>query len=182
MNTRRKWLAAGMGLPALAWVDALRAQTGPPLVIGWLIPTTRGEGRTVRAFHESMAALGWKVGAQYVLEERYAQGYADRLPALAQQIAATKPAVIVVITSSPARAATAAAPATPIVVAIGDPVSAGLVTNLARPGGMITGLSNVSADLDLKCLELLLERPRFHRAHPALGHLGGSHPQRRQAR
>jgi putative ABC transport system substrate-binding protein len=142
MNSRRKWMAVGMALPALAWMHALRAQASSPLVIGWLIPTTRGEGRAVRAFHESMAALGWKVGAQYVLEERYAQGHADRLPALAQEIAATKPAVIVAITSSAALAATAAAPATPIVVAIGDPVSTGLVTNLARPGGMITGLSN----------------------------------------
>jgi putative tryptophan/tyrosine transport system substrate-binding protein len=111
-----------------------------------------------------MAALGWKEGAQYVVVERSAEGQLDRLPALAQEIAANKPAVIVVITSAAARAAMAAAPATPIVMAIGEPLSSGLVSNLARPGGMVTGLSNVSADLDLKCIELLLESvPRLKR-------------------
>jgi hypothetical protein len=59
MNSRRRWLAAGVGLPALAWVDVLRSQTRPPLMIGWLSPNTRGEGRSVGAFVESMAALGW---------------------------------------------------------------------------------------------------------------------------
>ncbi len=164
MNTRRHWIAAAVASPAAALTEALWAQAKPPVVIGWLIPTTRGEGLVVRAFHDSMAALGWKAGTQYVLEERYAQGRAERLPELAQKIVATKPAVIVVITSAAARAATAAAPATPIVVAIGDPVSTGLVTNLARPGGMITGLSNVSADLNLKCIELLAQSvPKFKR-------------------
>ena len=157
MNTRRKWMAAGLGLPALAWVDALRAQASAPLVIGWLIPFEGGDGRIARAFRESMATLGWKEGAQYVTEWRSAQGHLDRLPALAQEIAASKPAVIVVITSTAARAAMAAAPTTSIVMAIGDPLSSGLVSNLARPGGRVTGLSNVSRELDLKCIELLLE-------------------------
>ena len=164
MNTRRRWLAAGVGLPALAWVDVLHSQTRPPPVIGWLNPNPRGEGRGVRAFVEGMAALGWKVGAQYVLEERYAEGNADRLPALAREIAEAKPAAIVVINSTAASAAAAAAPATPVVVAIGDPLAAGLVSNLARPGGMVTGLSNVSADLSLKSIELLLESaPKLER-------------------
>ena len=156
-DSRRRWLAAGVGLPALAWMGALRAQVNAPLVIGSLIPGSRGEGRGTRAFNESMAALGWKLDTQYVLEERYAQGRVDRLPALAQELATKKPAVIVVFTSVAARAAAAAAPTTPIVLASGDPLSTGLVTNLARPGGMITGLSNVSADLNLKLVELLVE-------------------------
>ena len=157
MNTRRKWLGAGAAWPALAWAGVLCAQTKAPVVIGWLIPVGSGGGQVPLAFHEGMATLGWKEGAPYVTDSRSAQGQLDRLPALAQEIAASKPAVIVVITSGAARAAMAAAPATPIVVAIGDPLSTGLVSNLARPGGMITGLSNVSADLNLKCIELLLE-------------------------
>ena len=156
-TTRRRLLAACVAVPALAWVDALRAQANPPLVIGWLIPGSRGEGRGTRAFNEAMAALGWKLGTQYVLEERFADGHADRLPALAQELATKKPAVIVVFTSVAARAAAATAPTTPIVLASGDPLSTGLVTSLARPGGMITGLSNVSADLNLKVVELLVE-------------------------
>lgn len=156
-DSRRRWLAAAAAVPTLAWTGALRAQANPPVVIGGLSPNSRGEGRGTRAFNESMAALGWKVGTQYVLEERYAEGQVDRLPALAQEIAAKKPAVIVVQTSTAAKAAAAAAPTTPIVVANGDPLSTGLVTNLARPGGMITGLSNVSAELNLKLVELLAE-------------------------
>jgi putative tryptophan/tyrosine transport system substrate-binding protein len=164
MNPRRRWLAAGAAWPAVAWTGALRAQTNAPVVIGWLLPGSRGEARAARAFNEGMAALGWKVGTQYVLEERFAQGRADRLPALAQEIAAKKPAVIVAFTSVAARATIAAAPMTPIVIASGDPVSTGLVTNLARPGGMVTGISNVTFEVNLKLVELLLEAmPKLRR-------------------
>ncbi|MFN0182897.1 MAG: ABC transporter substrate-binding protein [Aquabacterium sp.] len=164
MSTRRRWLAAGATWPALAWTSALRAQAPSPVVIGSLVPGGRGDGRGTRAFNEGMAALGWKLGTQYVLEERFADGRADQLPALAQELATRKPAVIVVMTSVAARAAAAAAPTTPIVLANGDPLSTGLVANLARPGGMITGLSNISAELNLKLFELLLEAmPRLKR-------------------
>jgi putative ABC transport system substrate-binding protein len=164
MNTRRRWLAVGAAWPALAWTGALRAQANTPVVIGALSPGSRGEGRGTRIFNEALAALGWKLGTQYVLEERFADGRADRLPALAQELVTRKPAVIVVSSSVVARAATAAAPTTPIVLFGGDPLATGLVTSLARPGGMITGLSNVSADLNLKVVELLVEAmPRLKR-------------------
>ncbi len=170
MNTRRGCLAAGAAWPVLAWTGALRAQPKPPVVIGWLSPNAGDRGRV--SFVEGMSALGWKLGAQYVLEGRWAQGQVDRLPGLAQEIAATKPAIIVTITSSAARAAAAAAPATPIVLANGDPISTGLVQSLARPGGMITGLSNLSGDLNQKLVEILVEaRPTLRRigflANPA---------------
>jgi putative ABC transport system substrate-binding protein len=157
MNTRRRWLGAGVALQALAWAGVARAQANPPVVIGSLSPNSPGAGGATRAFNEGMAVLGWKVGTQYVIEARYAEGRADRLPALAKEIAEKKPAVIVVSSSAVARAAAAAAPTTPIVMVQGDPVATGLVTNLARPGGMITGLSNVSFDLNQKLVELLAE-------------------------
>ncbi len=165
MNTRRRWLAAGAALPALAWTGALRAQANPPVLIGWLSATSRDGGLArLNAFNEGMAALGWKLGAQYLLEERHADGHVDRLQGLAQELAAKKPVVIVAMPSSSARAAAMAAPTTPIVLANGDPVSSGLVTSLARPGGMITGLSNVTADLNQKVLELLVESlPKLQR-------------------
>ena len=162
MNTRRRWLAAGAAWPALAWTGALRAQANPPVVVGMLSSSPRGRGTDL--FIEGMAALGWKLGAHYVLEERYADGRAQLLPALAQELAEKKPAVIVARPSSAARAAAAAAPATAIVLFDGDPVSSGLVTSLARPGGMITGLSNVSAETDLKSIDLLMEAmPKLQR-------------------
>jgi putative tryptophan/tyrosine transport system substrate-binding protein len=159
--TRRHWLATGMAWPAIAWLDALHAQPNPPVVIGWLSTDTR---RGPDEFNDSMAALGWKIGTQYVLEQRHADGRVERLPALAQELAALKPAIIVAAPSRAARAAMVAAPTTPIVLAFGDPLSTGLVTSLARPGGLVTGLSNVSSELNLKVVELLVEaRPKLQR-------------------
>jgi putative ABC transport system substrate-binding protein len=104
-----------------------------------------------------MATLGWKSGTDYVVEDRYTDGRIERLPALAQELAAKRPAVVVASPSAAVRAAAAAMPTTPIVLVGGDPLASGLVTNLARPGGMVTGLSNVSADINQKVVELLVE-------------------------
>ena len=165
MNTRRKWLATGVAWPALAWTGALRAQANAPVLIGWLSANTRDTGRGgVNAFVEGMATLGWKLGAHYVLEERHADGRTERLPALAQELATKKPVLIVAEPAASAREAAAAAPTTPIVLANGDPLSTGLVTSLARPGGMITGLSNAISDIQQKVIELLVEAlPRLQR-------------------
>ena len=162
VETRRRWLAAGAALPVLASLGALRAQTNPPVVIGWLSANSRDGSRA--AFIEGMSALGWKLGTEYVLEERWADGHADRLPGLAQELAAKKPALVVAIPSSSARAAAAAMPATAIVLANGGPLSTSLVHSLARPGGMITGLSNVIDELTQKVVELLVESlPKLQR-------------------
>ena len=165
MNTRRKWLATGVAWPALAWAGALRAQANSPVIIGWLDIYGRDVGQpSLGAFKEGMAALGWKIGTQYVLEERYADGRVERLPALAQELAARKPAVIVTTPSTSAKAAAAAAPTIPVVVANGDPMSTGTVKSLARPEGMVTGLSNVVTDLNQKLVEMLVETmPRLQR-------------------
>jgi len=125
---------------------------------------TRGGG--------AFAARGWKEGSKIVIEERWANGQIDRLQPLAEELAAIKPAVIVAFPTRPAVAAAKAAPKTPIVMGTGaDPVASGLVASLARPGGMITGLSNVVADLTEKHVELLLSIvPKLRR----VGFLGDS--------
>lgn len=165
MNMRRRCLAAGAAWPALAWTGSLRAQTQPPVVIGWLEMLGQEAGRYgVDAFKQGMEALGWKLGTQYVLEERYADGRVERLPVLAQELAARRPALIVAAPSTSVRAAAAAAPTTPVVIANGDPIATGTVKTLARPGGMVTGLSNVTGDLNQKLVELLVETlPRLQR-------------------
>ncbi len=165
VDSRRRWLGSGLGFPALAWTGTLRAQGNPPVVIGWLDTTSRERHCWARnAFNEGMAALGRKPLVHYVLEERYTDGRTERLPALAQELAATRPAVIVVGGSTPARAAAAAAPTTPVVLCNGDPLAGGLVTNLARPGGLITGVSNVSSETRQKVIELLAEAmPKLRR-------------------
>lgn len=164
MNTRRQWLAAGASWPALAFTGALHAQGTQPVVLGLLNARGRRTAEARQAFQDGMAALGWQQGTHYVVEERAAEGRIERLPALAQELAARNPALIMARPSTAAKAAAAAAPATPIVLEGGDPLATGLVTSLARPGGMITGLSNVSRDLNVKVLQLLMDAmPKLRR-------------------
>ena len=165
VEPRRRWLAAGAAWPALAWAGALRAQTNPPAVIGWLSTgSPDSDRRVLNAFNEGMAALGWKLGTQYLFEERHADGRVERLPALAQELAAKRPAVIVALPSESVRAAARAAPTTPVVRAAGDSALTGLVESLARPGGMVTGVSTVSDEMHLKTIEFLVESmPKLRR-------------------
>ena len=165
MNPRRTLLAAAAAL-TLARAGAVFAQPaapakggGAPILIGWLATGSRAvSGRDRRVFKEGMAALGWKEGAQYVLEERWADGNSGRLLPLAEELAAKQPAVIVATSLQPVAAAVKAAPRTPIVHASGgDPVAAGFAASLARPGGMVTGMSNLALDVIGKHTELLLE-------------------------
>jgi putative ABC transport system substrate-binding protein len=137
-----------------------------PVTIGWLTSRSReSSGYELTAFREGMAALGWKEGSRIVLEERWADGHYERLPGYAREIAAKKPAVIVAVGGQAVTAAAQAAPTTPIVMATGsDPVAAGFARSLSRPGGMITGVSNVEVDFSEKLLELLLAAvPRIRR-------------------
>jgi putative ABC transport system substrate-binding protein len=126
-------------------------------------PNSRN-ARAIAAFKEGMAEFGWKEGSSYVIEERWADGHWERLKSLAEGLAAKKPAVIVAVSLPAARAAATAAPKTAIVVSGADMVAAGLAKSLARPGGMITGVTNVSGYLSEKYLELLLAAaPRVKR-------------------
>jgi len=157
--TRRKLLIAGAAWPALAFTGAVLAQTKKaPILIGWLNGGSREANRHLfAAFKEGLAALGWKEGAQYAIEERWADGRVDRLPSLAEELAAKRPAVIVAFPIPATRAAVKAASKIPVVmISGGDPVAAGLVANLARPGGMVTGLSGFTVEISEKYLELLL--------------------------
>ena len=165
MNPRRRWLAAGAAWPALVWTGTLRAQANPPVLIGWLDSNSAETGRyMLTAFKEGMSALGWRLGVQYRLEERYADSRVDRLGALAQELAANKPAVILALPSRAVEAAAQAAPTTPIVRVAGDAPLKGLVASLARPGGMVTGLSNVVGAVNQKAIELLVEAmPKLRR-------------------
>ncbi len=157
MNTRRNLLivlGTAPFTPRAVFAQAKKA----PVVIGWLHEESQETGRHwLGAFKEGLAGLGWKVGSQVVIEERWADGRHDRLQPLAEELAARKPAAIV---ASPTRSVTAAAKAAPkipiVMVTGGDPVAAGVVASLARPGGMITGVTGISADLTEKFLELLL--------------------------
>ena len=164
-NHRRKLLAAGASLPAMTWPCMAYAQAKPPMVIGWLAAGKReSDPYQINAFNEGMAERGWKLGAQYVLEERWLDGHMELLRATTEDLATKKPGVIVVSTFAVAVAMTKAAPNTPIVLRSGSPVESGLVKSLARPGGMVTGITNFGPELIGKHVELLLEAaPRIRR-------------------
>ena len=157
MATRRELLIA-LGAGALAWTGAALGQSKQPILIGWLSMSSRESGRrSLAAFKDGLAALGWKEGINFALEERWAEARTDRLPGLAQALSEKKPAVIVASPSNSVRAAAKAAPNVPIVQANGGDLTVyGLAASLARPGGMITGVTNISVETNAKHLELLI--------------------------
>ena len=141
---------------------AARAQQKAMPVLGWLSPFSppANLGELVHGpIHQGLGETGFVEGENMLAEYRWAEGYYDRLPALAADLVSRK--VDLIITSGGAPPALAAKNATstiPIVfVAVADPVGAGLVGSLARPGSNLTGFSNLTIELTPKRLELLCE-------------------------
>jgi len=155
---RHSWrgLVAG-ALFGLTASVSLAQSDARPYRIGYLV--TGGAVSfplSVEPFKRGMRELGYREGSDFVLELRSAEGKNERLPALAADLAQKNVKVIVTSSTPATRAAMQATRAIPIVFAnSADPVATKLVTSLARPGGNVTGLSNIVADLGQKQLELL---------------------------
>jgi ABC-type uncharacterized transport system substrate-binding protein len=112
----------------------------------------------IEIFRQALRALGYVEGGNIALEYRYADGNYDRLPVLATELVRLKVDVVVTEGTPPTRAAKQATTTIPIVMTVtGDPVAAGLVTNLARPGGNLTGASFFFPEIAAKRLQLLKE-------------------------
>jgi putative ABC transport system substrate-binding protein len=112
----------------------------------------------VEAFRQGLRELGYVEGKNIVIEWRYAEGKADRLPAYAAELVRLKVDVIVASAPPPIRFAKQATVTIPIVMAFDDdPVGNGFVASLARPGGNITGLATLAPEISGKQLELLRE-------------------------
>jgi putative tryptophan/tyrosine transport system substrate-binding protein len=154
-------LLAGAVIPVVARIAAraVRAEGTGPVVIGVLSPFTRADSEEWhQAFRQGLHNLGWVEGATVRIEYRFADGRSERLPGLVAELVNLKVAIIVAAVATDALAAAQATKTIPIVMAsAGDPVAAGLVRSLARPGGNITGLTQISTDLAAKRLELLKE-------------------------
>jgi ABC-type uncharacterized transport system, periplasmic component len=157
---RRAFIAALGG--AAAWPLLARAQQQQPVKVwrvGYLTPASAADQVSVAlfdAFRLKLQDLGYVEGKNLRLDVRRAEGDYARLPTLAAELLSLAPDVIVA-TSSPATAAVQRATSSiPIVMAaINDPIGLGFVKSLAKPGGNITGLSNLSADFTAKSFELL---------------------------
>jgi putative tryptophan/tyrosine transport system substrate-binding protein len=153
---RRDFIFALGGATAV-WPLAARAQQTPPM-IGFLGPASASAmSAWTAAFVQRLRELGWIEGRTIRIEYRWGDGRADRLPEIAAEFVRLKVDVIVT-TGTPVPVLKEATSTIPIVFTIAnDPVGGGLVGSLSRPGGNVTGLSQLAADLGGKRLELLRE-------------------------
>jgi putative tryptophan/tyrosine transport system substrate-binding protein len=157
MSSRRDFITL-LGGAAAAWPLTARAQQQVMPVIGFLDATTAADTvYRVSAFRDGLKEAGFIDGHNVAIEFRWAENKLDRLPALSADLA-QRQVVAFVGPNQAMRAVQAATLTTPIVfVSGGDPIESGLVTNLSRPGGNITGISFGSALLQAKRLGLLHE-------------------------
>jgi len=137
--------------------SAAAQQAGKISRIGFLDSSTAsGSAVLLEAFRQEMRKLGWIEGKNISVEYRFAEGNREPLPELAADLVRLKVDLIVVTGVRPALAARRATTTIPIVMtSIGDPVGAGLVASLARPGGNVTGFSGLAPGLSTKRLEIL---------------------------
>jgi putative tryptophan/tyrosine transport system substrate-binding protein len=144
---------------AVAYPLAARAQQpGIPRIGVLMGANPSGEAAKLGVFRDALKQLGYLEGQTILIEPSYAEGHPDRLPLLAHDMVARAPAAIVCVGGQEAVALQAVTRTIPIVfMQSGNPVELGLVATLARPGGNITGFSQMSTELNPKRLELLHE-------------------------
>jgi putative ABC transport system substrate-binding protein len=155
---RRRYLLTLLGGAIAAAPLHARGQQGPPPAFGVLLAFSREAGRTftdpIRAY---MQALGYVEGRTIAFDFRFADGRPERLPALATELVAQRPAVIATFGDAAGLAAKAASTTIPIVSMSEDLVRAKIVSGMRRPGGNITGVSIMGTELDAKRLEILAD-------------------------
>ncbi|MCU1233543.1 MAG: hypothetical protein JWP63_1510 [Candidatus Solibacter sp.] len=152
---RREFLTL-LGGAAAAWPLATRAQQPKVPTIGALVIGNISPEEFWREFRQGLRDLGYIEGQNIRFEFRSAEGHLDRLPELAAELVRLKVDIIVTLFTPTALAAKQATREIPIVMAeTGDPIATGLVASLPRPGGNVTGIASVTAELAGKSVQLI---------------------------
>ena len=156
---RRREFIAGLGSAAAAWPLAAKAQQGTRVRrIGVLAGAGENDEKSVAAFAQRLADLGWTVGRNVQVDVRFFAGNIDRMRTSAKELIDSQPDLILTNTTPSTAILQRETRVIPIVfMAISDPVGSGFVASLPRPGGNITGFIDTEASMAGKWLELLIE-------------------------
>lgn len=153
---RRELLFSGASLVLSSIAEAHSSHEVKPLVAYLTAAAQAPRVSLLAAFSRGMKQLGLSEGRSYLLEARYAEGNFDRIPVIARELLALNPNVFLVSTTPANLVAKQIITTRPIVmVAVADPIGVGLVSSFARPGGNITGITNLTAELAGKRLEIM---------------------------
>jgi putative ABC transport system substrate-binding protein len=153
---RRREFSTVLGGAAMAWPIVARAAEKPARIALLGSGAAQTSAVFVDALKEGLRDNGLIENRDYLLDVRWAEGLYERFPALAREVVEQGPRIILVTTIAAARAAQRATTTIPIVMTtINNPVGAGLIVSLARPGGNTTGIANLTEDLTPKVLDIL---------------------------